>query len=86
MDQRGEVDQLDDPGAADERVGGISTGAGAERQQRTETFARVGEHVPDHRADFRFEHEFLRREEFLERREVSFKAGVQRGGHAAMCG
>ena len=46
----------------------------------------MGEHVADHRAHFWFEREFLRREEFLERREVGFKASVQRGGHAAMCG
>jgi hypothetical protein len=46
----------------------------------------MGEHVADHRTDFWLEGEFLRREEFLERREMGFKAGVQRGGHAAMCG
>jgi hypothetical protein len=46
----------------------------------------MGEHVADHRTYLWFEREFLRREEFLERREVGFKAGVQRGGHAAMCG
>jgi hypothetical protein len=36
----------------------------------------VGERVADHRADFGFECEFLRREEFLERREMGFKSGV----------
>ncbi len=86
VDERGEVDQLDDAGATDEGVGGRAAGAGTERQQRTEAFARVREHVADHRTHFRFESEFLRREEFLERREMGFKAGVQRGGHAAMCG
>jgi hypothetical protein len=86
MDQRGEVDEFDDASSADEGVAGRAPCAGAERQQGTEAFARVGEDVADHRAHFRFESEFLRREEFLERREVGFKAGVQRGGHAAMCG
>ena len=85
MHQRREVDELDDAGSADEGVGGRAPCAGAECQQGTEAFTRVGEYVTDHRAYFRFEREFLRCEEFLERREVSFKAGVQRGGHAAMC-
>jgi hypothetical protein len=82
----GQVDQFDDAGPADEGIGRRAAGAGAEGEQRTEPLARVGEHVTDHRSHFRFEREFLRREEFLERREVGFKAGVQRGGHAAMCG
>jgi len=85
MDQGSEVDQLDDAGTADQGVRGRATGAGAEREQRTEALSRMGEYVADHRAHFWFEREFLRREEFLERREVGFKAGVQRGGHAAMC-
>jgi hypothetical protein len=46
----------------------------------------VSKYVADHRAHLWFEREFLRREEFLERREMGFKAKVQRGGHAAMCG
>ena len=86
VDKRSEVNQFDDAGTANQGVGGRAARAGAEREQGTEAFTRVGEHVADHGAHFRFESEFLRREEFLERREVGFKAGVQRGGHAAMCG
>jgi hypothetical protein len=86
VDERSEVNQLDDAGTANQGVGRRAARAGAEREQRTEAFPRVGEHVADHRAHFRFEREFLRSEEILERREVGFKAGVQRGGHAAMCG
>jgi hypothetical protein len=32
----------------------------------------MGEHVADHRTDFGFEREFLRREELLEGREMGF--------------
>jgi hypothetical protein len=80
------VNEFDDAGSADESFGGRAARARAECEQRTQAFTRVGEHVADHWAHFWFEHEFLRREEFLERREVGFKASVQRGGHAAMCG
>jgi len=80
------VDEFDDAGSADKGFRGRATGSRGEGEERTESLARVGEYVAHHRTDFRFEREFLRCEEFLERREVSFKAGVQRGGHAAMCG
>ena len=84
--ERGQVDQLDDAGAANQGVGGRTAGARRESEQGTESLARMGEHVADHRTDFWLESEFLRREDFLERREMGFKAKVQRGGHAAMCG
>ena len=86
MDQRGEVDEFDDAGAADQGGRGRAAGARAEGEERTESLAGMGEHVADHRADFGFEREFLLREEMLEGREMGFKADVQRGGHAAMCG
>jgi hypothetical protein len=86
MDQGSEVNEFDDAGTANQGIRRRAARAGAKREQRTKAFTRVGEHVADHWAHFWFEHEFLRREEFLERREVGFKASVQRGGHAAMCG
>ena len=86
VDERSEVNQLDYAGTANQGIRRRAARAGTEREQRTEAFPRVGEHVADHRAHFWFEREFLRREEIFERREVGFKAGVQRGGHAAMCG
>ena len=66
------------PGSADEGGGRRTTGAGAESEERAEALAGVGEHVAHHRAHFRFEREFLRGEELLERGEVGFEAGVQR--------
>jgi hypothetical protein len=86
VDQRGEVDQLDDAGAADQGGRRRAAGARAESEEGAEALARMGEHVADHRADFGFEREFLLREELLEGREMDFKAGVQRRGHAAICG
>ena len=86
MDERSEVNEFDDAGTANQGVGRRATRAGAKSEQWTEAFTWVGEHIADHRTHFRFEREFLRREEILEGREVGFKAGVQRGGHAAMCG
>jgi hypothetical protein len=76
MDERGEVHEFDDSGPADERFGRRTAGAGPEGEQRAEPLAGVGEHVADHRSDLRFENEFLRREEFLQRSEVGFKSGV----------
>jgi len=76
MDERGEVHEFDDAGPADERFGRRTAGAGAEGEQRAEPLAGMGEHVAYHRADLRFENEFLRREEFLQRSEVGFKSGV----------
>jgi hypothetical protein len=66
------VDQLDDAGAAHQGRGWRTSGAGAEGEERAEALARMGEHVADHRADLRFEREFLRREELLEGREMGF--------------
>jgi hypothetical protein len=76
VDERGKVNKLDDAGTADERFGRRTAGAGAEGEQWSEALAGVGEHVAYHRADFWFENEFLRREEFLQRSEMSFKSGV----------
>jgi hypothetical protein len=76
MDERGEVHEFDDAGPADEGFGRRTAGAGAEGEQRAEPLARVGEHVSVHRANFRFENKFLRREEFLQCSEVGFKSGV----------
>jgi hypothetical protein len=70
--QRGEVDQFDDAGAADQGGGRRTAGACAESEQWAETLARMGEHVAHHRTDLRFEREFLRREELLEGREMGF--------------
>ena len=78
MDQGGQVDQFDDAGPADEGVRRRVAGAGTEGKERAKPFAGVGEHVAHHRAHFRFEREFLRGEELLERGEVGFEAGVQR--------
>jgi hypothetical protein len=80
------VNQLNDTCPADKGIGRRTAGSGGKGQKRTEAFAWVSKNIAYHRADFRFEDEFLRREEFLERREMGFKASVQRGGHAAMCG
>jgi hypothetical protein len=85
MDERGEVDELDDARAAHQGGRQRTAGARAEGEERPKALARVGEHVADHRTDLWFEREFLRREELLESREMRFKADVQRGGHVAMC-
>ena len=72
VDQRGQVDQFDDAGAAHQGGGRRAAGARAESEERAEALARMGEHVADHRADLRLEREFLRREELLEGREMGF--------------
>ena len=72
VDQGGQMDQFDDAGAAHQSGKRRAARAGAEGEEWAEALARMGEHVADHRADFRLEREFLRREELLEGREMGF--------------
>jgi hypothetical protein len=72
MHERGEVDELDDGRPSDQVDGGTDASTRAEREERAEALAGVGEDFAHHRPDFGFEASLLFREERLEGREVRF--------------
>jgi hypothetical protein len=77
VDERGEVDELDDGRAADQVDGRADAGAGPESKEGTEAFTRMSEHLSHHRTDLRFETGLLFREERLEGREVRFQSEME---------
>jgi hypothetical protein len=72
MDERGQVDQLDDRRTANEVDGRSNACSGSEGEEWAEAFAGVGQDFAHHRPDLGFEASLLFREERLEGREVRF--------------